>query len=310
MLRVPAVAIILAVVALGLVIATVSLMQNQSMDSRLYNVLVEGERHVVRAYDRSGSSLWQVQLDSNVVKAEISDLDQNGTHEVVVATGDTGTQPGRLLIYDSSGNLLVEHNLWKHSIYSGGAKPEARIVDFEIADINRDNTLEIVTISDDVYWYVGRLAVMRFDHNQVTEVGEYWHPGLLYTLTLHDFNHDGVTEILVTGVNNDLQAIVPIRNNVYVAFLLEGTSVAGQAPPGFGSGARGSELWYGYLTPTTTSIVLTDIEDTNNDGIDEIQLAFSDSCSVYLTFKGVIVGRGRGSTCAEESHFNLLESAS
>jgi hypothetical protein len=277
-------------------------------DTLLYNIQIEGQNdNVVVAYNRRREPLWQEELDTKLIKAAVDDIDEDGNREVIVATHEPGPRPGWLLVFDDAGSLLDNYNAWKPSIYYGGAKQQMNISDFQTADLTTDGTKEIVLIAKDVYWYASRLSVLGFREGEFSELAEYWNPGLLYTLHIADINHDGVQEIVCTGVNNDLQGTLPLGGNVHSIFVLDGSVISGQAPPWFGNAPEGSEIWYGYVMPPSVRVVEVDFEDVDGDGLEEIHVALSDACSYYLDYEGDIVRRGRGTACKDESDLYVLQ---
>jgi hypothetical protein len=278
------------------------------VDGKSIIVRIEGQHdNIIAVFDRQGSPLWQVDVDTGVREATVDDIDQDGYLEVIAATHEPGARPGWLLAFDEAGNLLDEYNTWKPSIYRGGAKPKMNVSDFQITDLTNDGTKEIVAVSRDVYWYVSRLSVLQFQGGRFGEVAEYWNPGLLYTLHIGDTDGDQIQEVVCIGENNDLQSVLPLGGNVYVAFSLDGSSISGQAPPWFGDASKGSEIWYGYAVPSSVSVREVDFEDVDEDGIPEIHVALSDNCSCYLDHDGNIVGWGRGSGCKFESDFQVFQ---
>lgn len=199
---------------------------------------------------------------------------------------------------NESGDEIAQIDTWLESIYSGGSKPQARIVDFAITDLTGNGERSLVVLSDDVYWYASRLMVLKFAREEFQLSNVYWNPGLLYTMTITDLNKDSLQEIIVTGVNNDLQAVIPLGGNVNIAFLLEGNYIEGEAPPWFGGTTKGSEIWYAYFEPSEVRIVQTFTdEDLDNDGSIDIQFALEDGCSFYVNMEGSVIGYGHGTVC-------------
>jgi len=270
-------------------------------DRRVYDVQIEGQdRNIIVAHNQQGSPIWQVKVDSRVIEVVVDDIDQDGKQEVIAATQEPGARPGWLLVFDATGKLMAEHNTWKKVIYAGGASDQFNVTDFLVTDLTGDGNKEIVAVSQDVYWYASRLVAVRFQGEKFREMSEYWNPGLLNTVDAADINGDGIQEIVCTGENNDLQAVYPIRGNMPVVFALEGSKIAGQAPPWFGDAPEGTELWYAYAPPPSIHIAEVGFVDADEDGVIEFHITLAGNCSWYLDLKGNIVKRGIGTGCTDD----------
>lgn len=281
---------------------------NSAFDETLDGVQIEGnDNNILVAFNKRGFPIWRKQFDTKITVATVDDIDNNGEPEVIVGFDASGSKTGFINIFDGMGDLLWELDIWKPSIYYGGAKDDARIIDLEIVDLTSDGTKEIVVISDDIYWYASKLSVVEFKNNNLDIINEYWNPGLLYTLDIMDLDKDGISEILVTGVNNDLQAILNLGGNVHIVFMLEGNDITGQAPPWFGSSKKGSEWWYGYVMPRDTRVATVFFEDIDKDGVIDIHLALSDACSYYVNKQGKRIGYGQGSACQNNSTLTMVQ---
>jgi hypothetical protein len=149
--------------------------------------------------------------------------------------------------------------------------------------------------------------VLKFAQGKFHFSNVYWNPGLLYTVNVIELNADQLPEIFVTGVNNDLQAFLPLGGNVSIAFLLDGKKIKGEAPPWAGGTMKGSEIWYAYFEPSEIKIAGTFFdEDLNNDGNKDVQISLEDGCSFYVNIDGNIIGYGRGTVCKGASRIRFL----
>lgn len=277
-------------------------------DRRIYSARVEDQdENTIVAYNQKGDPIWQVELDSRVREVILDDINQDGRQEVTAATHEPGERPGWLLVFDETGDLVAEYNTWRPTIYRGAASDQFNVTDFLIVDLTGDGTKEIVVVSQDVYWYASRLAVLRFRDGKLRDVSEYWNPGLLNTLAAADVNGDGIQEIVCTGENNDLQAIYPIEGNASVVFAFEGTKISGQAPPSFGDAPKGTELWYAYAPPPTSRVTEVGFVDVDGDGVTEFHVALTANCSWYLDSQGNVVRRGIGTGCTDEVELIVLQ---
>ena len=280
---------------------------NSAFDEKLDSVQIEGrDSNTLVAFNQRGFPVWRKQFDTKIAKATVNDIDNNGKSEIFIGFDALGSKTGLIDVFDESGELVGEFDIWKPSVYYGGAKEDARIVDFEIVDLTSDGNKELVVISDDIYWYASKLSVIEYSNSNFNIKQEYWNPGLLYTLDITDLEKDGILEIIVTGVNNDLQVFKNLGGNVIIVFLLEGDNILGQAPPWLGNANKGSEAWYGYVMPRDTSISTVYFEDADKDGVVDIHLALSDACSYYVNKQGKIIGYGQGSSCQNNSKLSIL----
>ncbi len=279
------------------------------VEALLYDVRIEGQdNNLLVAYDETGNTIWQKKLDATIKKALIEDLDGDGNREVIAGLAEPGDQPGWLFVFDEAGVQLSAYNVWEEPIYIGGAKSAVNIVDLQILDPTNDGPKQIVVIANDVYWYPSKLSLFEFTSGTLKQTGRFWNPGLLYTLNIDDLDGDQIAEMVVTGVNNDLQVIPQLKlsGNVYIVFILNGDQISGQSPPWFGEDAQGPVLWYGFVTPLTTRVTEVDFEDIDDDGIKEVHITLSDVCSFFLDMQGNIVGKGRGTACQKESELYIL----
>jgi hypothetical protein len=272
------------------------------MDGEVYSVEIVGDEydHVV-AYNISRNPLWQRKFGSRIREANVHDLTLDGKPEVIIATSFGGSSPGRIYVFDNQGIEIAEFNTWQPSIYFGASKEESAVVAIEFADVTNNGTDELVVIARDSYWYASRLMILAFEENRLQELADYWHPGHLYLLYVHDLNNDGNEEIICTARNNDLKQVLPISGDAPALFVLESSDVRGQAPPWFGSSRPGSELWYSYVTPSDYHFEAVLFEDINGDGIIDLHATLADGCSFYIDISGTILTRGIGSACQMES---------
>lgn len=280
---------------------------------RLQDVLVHRDYpHIFIAYDGRGNILWQRNLKTKVQKVEPADLDGDGSSEVLAATlkhgpEDKGERPGWLFLYDETGELITELNLWKSSIYPA-EEPYANVQDFKIVDLENDGVLEIVAIVRGYQYYPSRLAVLHYNDSKLTEIKSYWNPGYLLKLFIEDVNNDGFPEIICTGVNNDFKRVSDFQldDNVFSIFMLDGRSILGQAPPYLGSEPHGGQLWYRYITPSGS--YRSEIVEVMfmGEGEKTIYVELRDSCIYYLNYYGEIVERFEGDICKWETELHLV----
>ncbi len=295
-----------------LVIVLMTFLLNKT--SRLANVLIHSDYpQIILAHDEKGNTLWQKDLGSRVIKVTMADADQNGSIEVIAAIGkwnysDWGERSGWLLVWDAEGNLLTEQNLCKPSIYPA-EEPSVLIENFQIVDLDRDGKLEIVLMIRGQEWYPSRLAVLHYEDLTFKEVKTYWNPGFLTIMIIEDIDGDGFAEIICAAINNDLKRVpaFEIDENVRSVFMLQGRSIYGQAPPYLGKTPQGSQLWYRYLTPGSSSDASRIMGlSVTGDREKLILLKLNDSCFFYLNYAGEVVDRFYGDACKGETELHLI----
>lgn len=272
----------------------------------LYNVQIEGMgENILVGYSQTGF-LWRRELDSRISKLIIDDVDNDGDREIIVGLAEPGPRPGWLIIYDESGMVLDESDIWEASIYPGIASETVNIIDVQTSSLLSNKQKQIIVISNDTYWYASKLSILDFSNDGLVRKATYWNPGLLYSLTVYDLDSDGIKELLITGVNNDLQSYLGINGNLSIALMLEGDNIFGQAPPWFGDSTQGSQVWYLYALPKNINLSIVSTQDIDGDEVNEILLGLSDGCSFYLDTLGRILALGIGTSCKSNSSINFL----
>lgn len=285
-----------------------------NIKDRLSDVQIHGQYpHIIVAFDEEGSILWQKNINTRVKKVTKSDLDGDGTYEVIAATykefrEDNDEKLGWIFAWDAKGNQVAEYNLWKPSIYPD-REPRANVSDFKIADLEKDGILEIIVAVHGEQYYPSRIAVLHFKDSKFEEVKSYWNPGYVIKLFIEDVDNDNLPEILCTCVNNDFKRVPEfgLDDNVYALFMLRGTEIYGQAPPYLGEEQIGSEVWYRYVTPPS-SHEDSEIVDVTFMGEEEklIYVKLKDMCFFYLNYSGEIVDTFEGDNCTGETQLHLV----
>ena len=266
--------------------------------------------HVIVALNYKGEKLWMKNINTRVKKVAKSDLDGNGSIEVIAATckesmDEKDEKPGWIFVWDAMGNQVTEHNLWKPSIYPAH-EPRANISDFKITDLENDGIVEIVVAVRGEQYYPSRIAVLHFKDSNFEEVKSYWNPGYVLRLFIEDVDDDNIPEIVCACVNNDFKRVAEfgIDNNVHSIFMLKGTEIYGQAPPYLGDEQIGSEVWYRYITSTSRNDIGEIVDVTFMEK--QIHVKLKNTCFFYLDYAGNIVDTFKGDHCTWETQLHLI----
>ncbi len=268
---------------------------------------------VVVTHAADGKLLWQRNTKALLKKVAVFDLDKDGKKEIIAATTGDPTayelyKPGRFFVWNEAGDLLTEFNTWKPSIYPA-QEPCVVINDFQIVDLDKDGTVDIVAIIQGFQYYPSRLAVFHYQNKTLEEVKTYWNPGYLLGLYIEDVNGDGFPEIICRGVNNDLKRVPEFGTdeNHYAFFMLDGRRIYGQAPPYLGKAEKGSQLWYYYITPDgRQEKTVVDKIMFMGEGEKEIYVKLRDTCFFYLNYAGEIIDKFPGDFCRWETALHLI----
>ncbi len=132
----------------------------------------------------------------------IKDILGNKRKEVLfsIQTQDE-TNEGDLICFDHLGK-----ELWR---FKGGRElrfgpkvysADYRIKGFELADLDKDGSPEVLVISVQKPDWPCQLAILD---GQGRMLSEYWNAGYLMDIVCHDLNGNGTDEILISGVSNE-----------------------------------------------------------------------------------------------------------
>jgi hypothetical protein len=266
---------------------------------------VRWSERIFNVFDIAGTRLWGGEIDGTIVQAEVADLDGDGVREVIVGGGGSGSDTGKILIFGSGGGLLWSRNTMARAPYGSNPSGRMAITSFATGDLFRDGKREIVSLSIDAQgWYPARLCL--FDNTGELR-GSYWHPGHLHKVVIGGETASGEPRIIIAGVNNDLQQILPAKGYFPAIMVLDPRRVAGEAPPYFGGSQNGTQLWYGVIGPTGQSIGRLELVDRDQNGTNQISVWMSSANVLYLDFAGNIVGTGKGDGATGDITFGLIE---
>ena len=281
-------------------------------DSTINTLISEDHPNIIFAEDRQGRLLWQKRLDTKIVKIEQLDIDKDGKEEIIAGThkssySDWGAHPGWLYIWDKDGNQTTAYNLWKPSIYPAD-EFQATLSDFQILDLNDDDTLEIIASIHGVEWYPSQIIVLHFYNDNFREIASYWHPGYISNFYINDLNHDGKMEIFGSAVNNDLKRVpsFEVNQNIRSFFMLTADSIFGQAPPYLGLAGYGGQKWYYYITAPDTQGSSVKGFSLTGENQNYLLVALSNSCFFTLNYNGELISHFEGESCRGLTHLHRV----
>jgi len=132
----------------------------------------------------------------------IKDINGDGSPEVLFSI-QTQTEfgEGDLLCFNNRGDLMWSFKTGRElkfgqKVYSANY----RIHGFDVYDLNKDNKLEIIVISDHLPDFPTQLVILN---SEGKKLGEYWNSGRLVDYLCVDLNNDTNSELVVTGTNNE-----------------------------------------------------------------------------------------------------------
>ncbi len=177
---------------------------------------VEGDRFIV--VDAQGRVCWQrsfpelptasrwAPVAPPVQSHYVGELAGDGHPEVLLNVPPDGANgvPGRLFAFDYRG-----HERW-HAAYGGTLRWEGR----EFSNSYGGHVLRIVhgrersyilTVASHILWFPSQVAL--WDPATGKKLEEYWHPGVIQQVALHDLDGDHVDELVLAGINNPGQGL-------------------------------------------------------------------------------------------------------
>ncbi len=132
----------------------------------------------------------------------IKDINNDNLAEVLFSTQTQNEfGEGKLICFNHKGDLLWDFETGRElkfgqKVYSG----DYRIFGFDVCDLDHDERLETVLISEQFPDFPTQLVVLTSNGEKI---GEYWNSGRLMDLAFVDLDEDGRKEILVGAMNNE-----------------------------------------------------------------------------------------------------------
>ena len=170
------------------------------------------------AYGSTGEELWRKHIGAgyNVIGRDqgiltTMDVEGDGRNEILAIFGWAGGVPlaNSVACFNADGTERWKREIRPHMTFGNKALFDDYLVtSMMVGDFDRDGRNEVITVArNSLYW---PSVIDRFDAQNGTLLGEYWHSGWLYSLDHRDIDGDGVEEIFVVGENNsfDLASMV------------------------------------------------------------------------------------------------------
>jgi hypothetical protein len=207
-------------------------------------VIVDGQGFAIK--NRSGYQFLEVDVGSTIsVYAGPKELSRTSGYIFIIGTGADGERPGTVLAYDMSGNIQWEYSANKDAYNGPTANFKIRRV--TIDNILNNGELQVVFSSQKTDWYPSELVLLNAKGELL---GSYWNSGFIYDVIPWDFDGDGIKELVVSAVNNNLGYVVvndPTKHPVTVFALSPKRDFTGQTYPDWIPGLPSGTEYNGWI---------------------------------------------------------------
>jgi hypothetical protein len=233
---------------------------------------VTTEGSILEVRNRSGFRFLQEEVGSTIANhSEPIELTPRSGYVIVVGTGPDGERPGTILAYDMRGNIRWE--------YQANFDPyEGPTANFSIRHITIDEVMnngekQIIFTTQKSDWYPSELVLLSADGKVISS---YWNSGFIYNVIPQDFDGDGIKELVVSAVNNNLGILVvndATKHPVTVYILSPKDDFTGQTYPdlipGIPSGTEYNH-WIAVLEPYTVTGIDVRIVQAREENLIEV----------------------------------------
>lgn len=212
-----------------------------------------GEGSKVTAFASDGMLLWFHVMRSGISRLEVADLDDDGSHEVVVGAGSS------LRVFDRTGASVwsTDETMTLHTF----------VIDHLL---RRDPTLQITTI-----WNKDDQSVVAAYSANGQRRFRYVHHGRLQYLTIDRPTPHHNRRILAAGTDSEAGTAFGVHKPVAALVMLDG---------------NGELIWKGIVMPATERLMRVTV--ANRDKYSrEITLATASGEKIQLDFDGKVLAR-------------------
>ena len=279
-----------------------SLRQGQGAGTIPHHVTYAGPAATV--WGRNGQTLWSIKVDGTLLQPELARLSPRELPSLIVGVRDLGRDAGKVMVYNSRGELAWAKDLATPYPYGGDSDNRMMVNSLRVADLKGDGNLRIVALAHDLGRFPCKLAIL--DRHGTVE-STYWHPGQFADFLIYRSALEPRLRILAWGLNNDMRAARPgadQEENFGAIVCLDPQTMSGEAPPRHGVLGKGNELWYGLLLPQKAKIREVKIRPATAGQPEgqpgqTIQITVSDYSFIYLDENGNYLSRALGDAYRE-----------
>ena len=242
------------------------------LDRTPARVNVDGQVFEIR--NRSGYRFLSQDVGSTIsVYAEPQKLAPDGGYLFVVGTGTDGAHPGTVLAYDMRGNIK-----WQYSVEADpyqGPPGNFKIIRIIVDEILGNDRSQIIFTAQKSDWFPTELVVLDAEGKLFAS---YWNSGFIYDVLRQDLDADGIKELVISAVNNNLGWLVDERSKhpVIVYVLSPKEDFTGQTfPVLIPDWPFGTEYhnWIAVFEPFTVTGI--HLRTANVDGKNLIEIVFN-----------------------------------
>jgi len=242
------------------------------LDRTPARVNVEGQVFEIR--NRSGYRFLRQDVGSTIsVYAEPQKLEPDSEYLFVVGTGTDGAHPGSVLAYDMGGNIK-----WQYSVEDDpyqGPPGNFKIIRIIVDEILGNDRSQIIFTAQKSDWFPTELVVLDAEGKLSAS---YWNSGFIYDVLRQDLDADGIKELVISAVNNNLGGLVKesSKHPVIVYVLSPKEDFTGQTVPALiPDWPSGTEYhnWIAVFEPFTVTGI--HLRTANVDGENLIEVMFN-----------------------------------
>ena len=210
---------------------------------------------------------------SNYIEPQLF-ITPEGKHLVMVGTDTDGERPGTVLVYDMEGHIQWEYTFDYDPYF--GPPGNFQIRHIYVDEILGNGKLQFVVTAQKSDWFPSELVLLDSGGNLLDS---YWNPGFIYDVLNQDLNGDGVKEIIVSSVNNNLGQLVvndASKHPITLFVLTPNQRFTGQAFPDLIPNLKvGTEYndWIAVFEPYVVGRI--ELRSTKLNGENLIEIVFS-----------------------------------